>query len=105
MSAVRDRSAIESATGILPRRSSLHYALRMRPLKSEATKRTKKIKNKILAIPAEAAAIPPKPKTAATSATKRKMTVHRNMCDLHIPAMIQSPGDFATGLFWPVEKT
>jgi hypothetical protein len=63
-----------------PRRS-LH-ALRIRPLRSEATKRIKKIKNKILAIPAEAAAIPPKPNTAATNATTRKISVQRNIGDL-----------------------
>jgi len=57
----------------------------MKPLRSEATKRIKKIKNKILAIPAEAAAIPPNPNTAAIKATTRKMSVQRNMGHLHIP--------------------
>ena len=68
-------------------------AFRIRPLKSDATK---KMKNRILAIPAEAAAIPPKPNKAATSATTRKMSVHRNMGKLHIPMNVcnrhTSPG-------------
>jgi hypothetical protein len=46
------------------------------------------MKNKILAIPAEAAAIPPKPNTAATNATTRKISVQRNMSDLLIPNSI-----------------
>jgi hypothetical protein len=48
-------------------------------------KRMRKIKNKILAIPAEAAATPPKPKTAAIIATTRKISVQRNMIELHVP--------------------
>jgi len=43
------------------------------------TKRTKKIKNKIFAIPAAPAAIPPKPKIAAMMATIKKITVQRNI--------------------------
>lgn len=46
------------------------------------------MKNKILAIPAEAAAIPPNPKTAATNATSRKMIVQRNMLYLLVPSSI-----------------
>ena len=42
------------------------------------------MKNRTRAIPAEAAAIPPKPKTAATIATTRKISVQRNMIELHI---------------------
>ena len=43
------------------------------------TNNTKKIKNKILAIPAAPAAIPPKPKIAAMIATIKKITVQRNI--------------------------
>ena len=43
------------------------------------TKSTKKIKNKILAIPAAPAAIPPKPNIAAMIATIKKITVQRNI--------------------------
>src|ERR1700689_5565144 len=57
-------------------------ARRSKPPSSETTKRIKKIKNKILATPAEAAASPPKPNAAATSATTRKISVQRNMGDL-----------------------
>ena len=42
-------------------------------------KSTRKIKNKILAIPAAPAAIPPKPKMAAMIATIKKITVQRNI--------------------------
>lgn len=57
----------------------------MSPPKSEAMKRMRKTKNRILAIPAEAAAIPAKPNTAATIATIRKISVQRNMTKLHVP--------------------
>jgi hypothetical protein len=60
----------------------------MSPLKSDATKRIKNRKNRILAIPAEAAATPPKPNTAATNATTRKISVQRNIGDLPIPKSI-----------------
>ena len=40
---------------------------------------TKKIKNKILAILAAPAAMPPKPKMAAMMATIKKITVQRNI--------------------------
>jgi hypothetical protein len=43
------------------------------------TNRTKKIKNKILAIPAAPAATPPKPKIAAMIAITKKITVQRNI--------------------------
>jgi len=46
----------------------------------ERINRIRKIKNKILAIPAAPAAIPPNPKIAATIATIRKITVQRNIC-------------------------
>jgi hypothetical protein len=46
------------------------------------------MKNRILAIPAEAAAIPPKPNTAATNATTKKISVHRNMGDLLVSKLI-----------------
>jgi len=41
--------------------------------------RTIKMKNKILAIPAAPAAIPPKPNMAAIIATTKKITVQRNI--------------------------
>ena len=44
-----------------------------------STKSTRKIKNKILAIPAAPAAIPPNPKMAAMIATTKKITVQRNI--------------------------
>jgi hypothetical protein len=40
---------------------------------------TRNIKNKIFAIPADAAAIPPNPSTAAISAIIRKVTAQPNM--------------------------
>jgi hypothetical protein len=43
------------------------------------TNSTRKIKNKIFAILAAPAAIPPKPKMAATIATIKKITVQRNI--------------------------
>jgi hypothetical protein len=43
------------------------------------TKRTKKITNKIFAIPADAVAIPEKPSAAAIIATTRKITAHVNI--------------------------
>lgn len=46
---------------------------------SDSRKRTIKIKNKIFAIEAAPAAIPPKPNTAATSAIIRKAIDHRNI--------------------------
>ncbi len=46
---------------------------------SEITNNTIKIKNIILAIPAAAPAIPPKPNTAAMSAITRNVIVQRNI--------------------------
>ena len=46
---------------------------------NETINNTRKIKNKILAIDAAPAAIPPNPKIAATIATIRKITVQRNI--------------------------
>ena len=49
---------------------------------------TKKIKNKILAILAAPAAMPPKPKMAAMIATIKKITVQRNITfDLKVNRM------------------
>ena len=45
----------------------------------EMTKSTRKIKNRISAIPAAAPAIPVKPKSAATSAITKKITAHFSM--------------------------
>jgi hypothetical protein len=49
------------------------------PETNEIINKTKKTKNKILAIPAAPAAIPPKPNTAAIIATTKKITVQRNI--------------------------
>ena len=43
------------------------------------TNNTKKMKNRILAIEAAPAAMPPKPKIAAIIATTKKITVQRNI--------------------------
>jgi len=57
------------------------------------TNNTKKIKNKILAIPAAPAAIPPKPKIAAMMATIKKITVQRNIVKGFIRLKIVVPVD------------
>ena len=57
----------------------MFYTLLLRPITSEITSNTRKIKNMIFAIPAALAAIPPKPNKAATSAIIKKMTVQRNI--------------------------
>ena len=46
---------------------------------SETRNRTRKMKNKIFAMDAAPAAIPPNPKIAAIIATTRKITVQRNI--------------------------
>jgi hypothetical protein len=46
---------------------------------SEMAKMTIKMKNRIFAIPAEAAAMPPKPKTAAMIAMMKKMAAQYSM--------------------------
>jgi hypothetical protein len=46
---------------------------------SETKSRTRKTKNKIFAIPADAPAIPPNPKAAATTATIRNTRAQYNM--------------------------
>ena len=53
--------------------------LPLRPTIKLSTKRIRKMKNKILAILAAPAAIPPKPKIAAIIATTKKITVQRNI--------------------------
>ena len=50
-----------------------------RPNMSETRNRTRKMKNKIFAMDAAPAAIPPNPKIAAIIATTRKITVQRNI--------------------------
>jgi hypothetical protein len=50
-----------------------------RPNISDNTNNTRKMKNRILAIPAAPAATPPKPKMAAIIATIRNITVQRNI--------------------------
>lgn len=45
----------------------------------DSTKSTKKIKNKIFAIPADAPAIPPKPKNPAIKAIITKVMTQRNI--------------------------
>ena len=49
------------------------------PMIRDSTNSIRKIKNKIFAIPAAPAAIPPNPKMAAIMATTRKITVQRNI--------------------------
>ena len=49
------------------------------PFNKDSTKSTRNIKKIILAIPADAPAIPPKPNTAAMIAIIIKMIVHRNI--------------------------
>jgi hypothetical protein len=49
------------------------------PNTSDSTKSTKKIKNKIFAMEAAPAAMPPNPKMAATIAIIRNVTVQRNI--------------------------
>jgi hypothetical protein len=49
------------------------------PVMRDITNKTRKIKNKTLAIPAAPDAIPPNPKIAATMAMIRNVTVHRSI--------------------------
>ena len=49
------------------------------PKKRETINNTRKMKNKILAMEAAPAAIPPNPRIAAMIATTRKITVQRNI--------------------------
>jgi hypothetical protein len=49
------------------------------PMIREMINKTRKMKNKILAIDAAPAATPPNPKTAATIAMIKKITVQRNI--------------------------
>jgi hypothetical protein len=48
-------------------------------VRRETKSRTRKMKNKIFAIPADAPAIPPKPKAAATRATIKNTKAQYNM--------------------------
>lgn len=57
----------------------LHQTDDLRPIMRDTRKSTKKIKNKIFAIEAAPAAMPPNPNTAAMIAMIRNMTVQRNM--------------------------
>ncbi len=50
-----------------------------RPMNKVIIKSTRKIKNKTRAMEAEAAAIPPNPNRAATSAITKNITVQRNI--------------------------
>jgi hypothetical protein len=54
-------------------------ARRVKPPTRESKKRIRKRKNKIRAIPTAAAAIPKKPKIAATKATMKKTIAQRSM--------------------------
>jgi hypothetical protein len=54
-------------------------SLPLHPKIKEITNRTRNIKNRSFAMPADAAAIPPNPKTAATSAMIRKTTAQPNI--------------------------
>jgi hypothetical protein len=51
----------------------------LQPKIKKSTHITRNMKNKTFAIPADAAAIPPNPNTAATSAIIRKVTAQPNM--------------------------
>jgi len=51
----------------------------LRPVINDTAKRTKKIMNKILAIPASSPAIPPNPRTPATIATIKKVKAQFNI--------------------------
>jgi hypothetical protein len=53
--------------------------LPLHPKMKKITHITRNMKNKTFAIPADAAAIPPNPNTAATSAIIRKVTAQPNM--------------------------
>jgi hypothetical protein len=53
--------------------------LRNKPVSKEITNRATNRKKRILAMPAEADAIPPKPKNAATIAMMRNIIDHFNM--------------------------
>jgi len=55
------------------------------------------MKNRILAIPAEAAAIPAKPNTAATNATTRKISVQRNIDGILVSRSIPTISDRVYG--------
>jgi len=61
----------------------------MRPLSSATKQRTRKMKNIILAIPAAAAAMPPKPNNAAIIAITKKASAQRNMI---APFVAHDPG-------------
>ena len=49
---------------------------------TEMRKNNRKIKNRIIAMTAVPAAMPPKPRTPAIIAITRKMTAQRNIADL-----------------------
>jgi hypothetical protein len=54
---------------------------------------TRNTTNRIFAIPADAAAIPPNPRTAAISAIIRKVTAHPNIYITSSAAKSHSPAD------------
>src|SRR5271168_3193574 len=60
-------------------RERSHQAQRKRWLNSDTRKRTRKMKKIIFAIPAAASAIPPKPSTAAISATIKNPNAQRSI--------------------------
>jgi hypothetical protein len=60
-------------------RDSLAQARLIKPLRSATKNRTRKMKKRILAIPAAATAMPAKPKMAAIIAITRKASAHRSM--------------------------
>lgn len=57
----------------------MFYSIVRLPPISDNRNNTIKIKNRILAIPAAPAAIPPKPNMAAIMATTKKIIVQRNI--------------------------
>lgn len=64
---------------LLPSPNKITYSIVRLPPISDNRNRITKIKNRIFAIPAAPAAIPPKPNIAATTATIRNITVQRNI--------------------------
>jgi hypothetical protein len=55
------------------------YYLRSKPDSNEIRNNTTKMKNRILAMDAAPAAMPPNPKTAAITATIKKISAQRNI--------------------------
>ena len=61
------------------KRKTLLFYFRNKPVNSDIRNNTIKMKNKILAMEAAPAAIPPNPKIAAMMATIKKISAQRNI--------------------------